>query len=201
MKIQHFLIQDTMLIISLLEMEHLKHTCFRHISAHFMQLQPVIFMHEIPVTILKGLLFHAWTMHDSWNMHVTGRDLGHFTGRYHACYKHELLPDISCMFHGWNLADFMHETCMFQAIFHVWYWCIPCLVLAYSMCGTGVFHAWYRRISCMVQAYSMHGTGIFHACVPCVVRVFPCMYHVQYRQLHHIISILIDFALGIPYLL
>ena len=171
-------------------MEHLKHTCFIHVSAHFMRLQPVIFMHELSsdLTILMSLLFHAWTMHDSWNMHVTGRDLGHFTGRYHACYKHELLPDISCMLHAWNLADFMHETCMFQAIFHAWYWHIPCLVQAYSMHGTGVFRTWYWHIPCVVQV--------------CVwYKVFPCTHHVQYRQLHHIISILIDFALGILYLL
>ena len=34
-------------VATLLEMEHLKHACFRHVSAHFMRLQPVIFMHEI----------------------------------------------------------------------------------------------------------------------------------------------------------
>ena len=98
-----------------------------------------------------------YSMHDSWNMHVTGRDLGCLTGRYHACYMHELLPHISCTF---------------QAIFHAWYWRIPCLIQMYSMHGTGVFHTWYRHIPCMVQAYSMRGIGM---CVPCVVQVFPCM--------------------------
>ena len=47
-------------------------------------------------------------------------------------------------------------------VFHAWYGRIPCVVQAYSMHGTGVFHAWYRHIPCMVQAYSMHDTGIFH---------------------------------------
>ena len=88
-------------------------------------------------------------------MHVTGRDLGRFTGRYRTCYIHELLPDI-----------FVHVSSH-----------IPCVVLAYStlgtgvfhgMRGTGVFHAWYRHIPYMVQAYSMHGTGV---CVLCVVQV------------------------------
>ena len=120
--------------------------------------------------------FHAWnfqwqywrvyySMHDSWNMHVTGRDLGCFTGRYHARYMHELLPDISCMFHAWNLVDFMHETCMFQTIFHAWYRRIPCLVQAYSMRGTDVFHAWSWHIPCVVQARVYHAWYRYsHAC-------------------------------------
>ena len=81
-------------------------------------------------------------------MYVTGRDLGHFTDRYRACYMHELLPDISCMF---------------QAIFYAWYRRIPCLVQAYSLHGTGVFYAWYRCVC------TMRGTGIpMHA--PCTVQ-------------------------------
>ena len=36
-----------MFVQALFEMEHLKHACFRHISAHFMRLKSVIFMHEI----------------------------------------------------------------------------------------------------------------------------------------------------------
>jgi hypothetical protein len=31
----------------LLEMEHLKHACFMHVSAHFMWLKPENFMHKI----------------------------------------------------------------------------------------------------------------------------------------------------------
>ena len=144
---------------------------FQHISCGYNQWFSCM---KFPVAMLKSLLFHAWTMHDSWNMHVTGRDLGHFTGRYHACYKHELLPDISCMFHGWNLADFMKHACIKPysmcgtSVFHAWYWHIPCVVQAYSMRGTGVFHAWYRRIPCMVLAYSMRvyraWYGYSHAC-------------------------------------
>ena len=47
---------------------------------------------------------------------------------------------------------------------------IPCVVLAYSMLGTGIFHAWYRRIPYMILAYSMRGTGV---CVPCMVQGIP----------------------------
>ena len=34
-------------VATLLEMEHLKDAYFRHVSAHFIRLQPVIFMHKI----------------------------------------------------------------------------------------------------------------------------------------------------------
>ena len=86
---------------------------------------------------------------------------------------------VTCMnycliFHAWNLADSMHETCIFQAIFHAWYWHIPCLVQAYSMRDTGVFHAWYRHIPCMVLAYSMCGTGVCTVCGTGIPMHAPC---------------------------
>ena len=103
------------------------------------------------------------TLHDSWNMHVTCRDLGRFTGQYHVRYMHGLQRIFHAMFHAWHLAHFMH---MHMHI-HAWCWHIPCMVQAYSMRGTGIFHAWYRRIPCVVQVYSMCGTGIFHAWCRC----------------------------------
>ena len=108
-------------------------------------------------------------LHDSWftcNM----QGFGTFTGRYHACYMHGLLPTFHaclmhgmCMFHVWNLgrfmlvqvysmlpystlvqADFMHDTGIFSR-------CV-------FMHGAGVFHAWYVHSPCMVQVYSRINT-------------------------------------------
>ena len=164
---------------------------FQHTSCDYNQWFSCM---KFPVTIMKSLLFHAWTMHDSWNMH----GIWWISCMRHACFKPYSMRGTG-VFHSW----YRPIPCVIQAysmrgtgIFHAWYRHIPCMVQAYSMHGTGIFHAWYRRIPCMVLAYSMCGTGV---CVPCMVQVFPCMHHVQYRQLHHIISILIDFALGIPY--
>ena len=139
---------------------------FQHISCA--QIQKVLCM-KFPVTILNNLKFHACYMHDSWNMHVTCRDLGHFSGMGHACYMHGLVPKFhACSMHE-KYGYFMHETCMFQvysmhstSVFQAWYRHIPCVVQAYSMRDTGVFHAWYRRIPSMIQVYSMRGTGVIH---------------------------------------
>ena len=56
-----------------------------------------------------------------------------------------------------KLAHFMLETYMF----YVWYWRIPCMVLAYSTHGTAVSHAY-------MYAYIMNGTGI-SMYTPCIV--------------------------------
>ena len=190
-------------------MEHLIHARFRHVSAQFMRLQPVI-----PETCMQQA--GIWDVLQVGTMHVTCKN---YCLMFHGCFMHGIWQ-ISCMKHVIS----SHIPCVVPVysmlgtgVFHAWYRRIPCVVQAYSMLGIGVFHAWYRRIPCVVQAYSVHGAGIFHAwyrripcivlsysmhgtgvCVLCVVRVFPCMYHIHYR---HVISILIDFALGIPYLL
>ena len=101
-------------------------------------------------------------------------------------FMHEpcMIPE-TCMLHAWTTAYiscmdcvcFVHGIWPISCIFHVWYWCIPCMVWygmvwyrwipcmvqAYSM------HVWCRRIPCVVQAYSMHGTEVFQVqvCVYC----------------------------------
>ena len=131
---------------------------------------------KFPVAVLKSLLFHAWTLHDSYNM----QGFGTFY-RSVPCMLHAWITAcISCMFHVWN----MHVYCIEYACSMYGMWCISCmkhacfmLIHLYSMCSTYVFHAWYRRILCMirhilcvVQVYSMCGTGVFmHGiCVFCV---------------------------------
>ena len=163
---------------------------------------------KISVTILKSLLFHAWTMHDSWSMHehIACRDLGHFTMhvtcmnyclyfmhascKEYSCSVHGIWP-ISCIFHVW----YWRLPCVVQAyskhsigVFYVYYRHIPCAVQTYFMCGTGVFHARYRRIPCPVQAYSMRGTDVFHVRyrrIPCAVQAYSMrgtgVFHGQYR--------------------
>ena len=167
-----------------------------HVSVHFMRLQPVVFMHWISSDNTEEFTIPCMIPETCMQHSATDRDLGRFTGRYHACFMHELLPDISCMgsggFYTWNMHISSHIPCMVLAysmhgtgVFHAWYRHIPCMVQAYSMRGIGIFYAWYRRIPCMVQAYSMYGTGIFHAwCrhIPCVVQA--CVYHMWYRYSH-----------------
>ena len=160
---------------SLLKMECLKHACFMHVSCmsqHIScaQIQKVSCM-KFPVTILNSLKFHACYMHDSWNMHVTCRDLGVFQ----VWDMH-----VTCM--DWCL-NFMHVPCMknvhISCMKLVCSRHIACVVQVYSKHDTGVFHAWYRCIPSMIYAYSMHGTDIFHArywgipfmCAPCTVQL------------------------------
>ena len=126
----------------------------QHISCA--QIQKISCM-KFPVIILNSSKFHACYMHDSWNIHVTCRDLGHFSGMKHACYMHGLVPK----FHACSMHQNMHISCMKRACSR----CILCMVQAYFMRGTGVFHAWYRRIPCIMQVHSMCRTGIFHSCV------------------------------------
>ena len=94
-------------------------------------------------------------------MHVTCRDLGHFSGMGHACYMHGLVPKFHACFMHVPYMKNMDISCMKPAYSR----CIPCVVQAYSKHDTGVFHVWYRRIPCVVQAHSVILGYSIHVCI------------------------------------
>jgi hypothetical protein len=68
---------------------------------------------------------------------------------------HKYLSKGTCLY----CACYTHKLPIFHA------WIIKCAHFVCLMHVSGIFHAWYRRVPCLVKAYSMCGTGVLHACV------------------------------------